>query len=143
MNKSLGFWLGFICLLQAPDCGAQEQQSFKTLVGRGFEIKSVTFARGESTDNRDSFLVTLQKDKSVAVCIFRGRELDQHEQRHPGGRAALRRPLTLFPEQGFQRRADLGLGEARTRAGWRSPGRSRGCGTARHWAAPSGRARRA
>jgi hypothetical protein len=70
MNKSLGFWLGFICLLQAPDCGAQEQQSFKTLVGRGFEIKSVTFARGESTDNRDSFLVTLQKDKSVAVCIF-------------------------------------------------------------------------
>jgi hypothetical protein len=36
----------------------------------GFEIKSVTFARGESTDNRDSFLVTLQKDKSVAVCIF-------------------------------------------------------------------------
>ena len=71
MNKSFGFWLGFICLLQAPDCGAQEQQqSFKTLVGRGFEIKSVTFARGESTDNRDSFLVTLQKDKSVAVCYF-------------------------------------------------------------------------
>ena len=70
MNKSFGFWLGFICLLQAPDCGAQEQQSFKTLVGRGFEIKSVTFAHGESTDNRDSFLVTLQKDKSVAVCIF-------------------------------------------------------------------------
>jgi hypothetical protein len=56
--------------MQAPECGAQEQQSFKSLVGRGFEIKSVTFARGESTDNRDSFLVTLQKDKSVAVCIF-------------------------------------------------------------------------
>jgi hypothetical protein len=70
MNKSIGFWLGLACLLQAPDCGAQEQQSFKTLVGRGFEIKSVTFAHGESTDNRDSFLVTLQKDKSVAVCIF-------------------------------------------------------------------------
>jgi len=70
MNKSFGFWLGFICLLQASDCGAQEQQSFKTLVGRGFEIKSVTFAHGESTDNRDSFLVTLQKDKSVAVCLF-------------------------------------------------------------------------
>ncbi|HEY4406969.1 MAG TPA: hypothetical protein VGN55_20165 [Xanthobacteraceae bacterium] len=70
MNKSFGFALGLACLLQSPDCGAQEQQSFKTLVGRGFEIKSVTFARGESTDNRDSFLVTLQKDKSVAVCIF-------------------------------------------------------------------------
>jgi hypothetical protein len=37
---------------------------------QGFEIKSVTFARGESTDNRDVFLVTLQKDKSVAVCYF-------------------------------------------------------------------------
>jgi hypothetical protein len=70
MNRSFGFWLGLVCLLQAPDCGAQEQQSFKSLIGRGFEIKSVTFARGESTDNRDSFLVTLQKDKSVAVCIF-------------------------------------------------------------------------
>jgi hypothetical protein len=70
MNRSFGFALGLVCLLQAPDCGAQEQQSFKSLLGRGFEIKSVTFARGESTDNRDSFLVTLQKDKSVAVCIF-------------------------------------------------------------------------
>jgi hypothetical protein len=70
MSKPFGFALGVVCLLQAPDCGAQEQQSFKALVGKGFEIKSVTFARGESTDNRDSFLVTLQKDKSVAVCYF-------------------------------------------------------------------------
>ena len=71
MGKSFAFALGLVCLMQAPDCGAQEQQqSFKTLVGKGFEIKSVTFARGESTDNRDSFLVTLQKDKSVAVCYF-------------------------------------------------------------------------
>ena len=70
MNRSFAFALGLLCLLQASDCGAQEQQSFKTLVGRGYEIKSVAFARGESTDNRDSFLVTLQKDKSVAVCLF-------------------------------------------------------------------------
>ena len=70
MSKSFAFALALVCLLPAPDCGAQEQQSFKTLVGRGFEIKSVTFARGESTDNRDSFLVTLQKDKAVAVCYF-------------------------------------------------------------------------
>jgi hypothetical protein len=48
----------------------QEQQSFKSLVGRGFDIKSVTFARGESTDNREAFVVTLQKEKSVAVCYF-------------------------------------------------------------------------
>jgi hypothetical protein len=70
MSKSFAFALGVVCLMQAPDCGAQEQQSFKTLVGKGFEIKSVTFARGESTDNRETFLVTLQKDKSVAVCYF-------------------------------------------------------------------------
>jgi hypothetical protein len=71
MNRSFAFALGLLCLLQASDCGAQEQQqSFKTLVGKGYEIKSVAFARGESTDNRDSFLVTLQKDKSVAVCLF-------------------------------------------------------------------------
>jgi hypothetical protein len=70
MNRSFAFALGLIAMMQAPDCGAQEQQSFKTLIGKGFEIKSVTFAHGESTDNRDAFLVTLQKDKSVAVCYF-------------------------------------------------------------------------
>jgi hypothetical protein len=30
----------------------------------------VTFAKGESTDNRETFVVTLQKEKSVAVCYF-------------------------------------------------------------------------
>jgi hypothetical protein len=70
MNRSFAVAVGLFCLVQASDCGAQEQQSFKSLIGRGFEIKSVTFAHGESTDNRDAFLVTLQKDKSVAVCFF-------------------------------------------------------------------------
>ena len=49
---------------------AQEQQSFKTIIGKGYEIKSVTFARGEATENREIFVVTLQKEKSVAVCYF-------------------------------------------------------------------------
>ena len=49
---------------------AQEQQSFKTIVGKGYEIKSVTFAKGEATENREVFIVTLQKEKSVAVCFF-------------------------------------------------------------------------
>jgi hypothetical protein len=70
MNRSFAFALGLFCVLQASDCGAQEQLSFKTLLGKGYEIKSVTFAHGESTDNRDSFLVTLQKSQSVAVCYF-------------------------------------------------------------------------
>ena len=54
----------------AGAAAAQEQQSFKTIIGKGYEIKSVTFARGESTDNREIFVVTLQKEKSVAVCYF-------------------------------------------------------------------------
>jgi len=49
---------------------AQKQQSFKTIMGKGYEIKSVTFAKGESTENREIFVVTLQKEKSVAVCYF-------------------------------------------------------------------------
>jgi hypothetical protein len=49
---------------------AQEQQAFKSLIGRGFEIKSVTFAKGEATSNRETFVVTLQREKSVAVCYF-------------------------------------------------------------------------
>ncbi|MPZ37051.1 MAG: hypothetical protein GEU95_03135 [Rhizobiales bacterium] len=54
-----------------PDrAGAQVQQTFKSLVGRGFEIKSVTFAKGETTGDRETFVVTLQREKSVAVCYF-------------------------------------------------------------------------
>jgi hypothetical protein len=70
MHRFLPFAVGLTCAIAASDCGAQEQQSFKALLGKGFEIKSVTFARGESTENRDAVLVTLQKDKSVAVCFF-------------------------------------------------------------------------
>jgi|SRR5436190_23635016 hypothetical protein len=54
----------------AATAGAQEQQSFKSLMGKGYDIKSVTFAKGEATQNRETFIVTLQKEKSVAVCYF-------------------------------------------------------------------------
>ena len=71
MQRLLPIAVGLACAMAASDCGAQEQQqSFKSLIGRGFEIKSVTFAHGESTDNRDAVLVTLQNGKSVAVCFF-------------------------------------------------------------------------
>jgi hypothetical protein len=49
---------------------AQEQQPFKSLLGRGFEIKSVTFVKGEATSDRETFVVTLQREKSIAVCYF-------------------------------------------------------------------------
>jgi hypothetical protein len=54
----------------AASANAQEQQSFKTIIGKGYEIKSVTFAKGDATENREAFVVTLQKEKSVAVCLF-------------------------------------------------------------------------
>jgi hypothetical protein len=56
--------------LRADGAAAQEQQSFKSLLGRGFEIKSVTFAKGEATGDRETFVVSLQREKSVAVCYF-------------------------------------------------------------------------
>jgi hypothetical protein len=59
-----------VAIAGAGDAHAQEQQSFRTIMGKGYEIKSVTFARGDTTDNREIFVVTLQKDKSVAVCYF-------------------------------------------------------------------------
>jgi hypothetical protein len=62
--------LAVMSLAFAAMANAQEQQSFKTILGKGYDIKSVTFAKGESTDNRESFVVTLQKEKSVAVCYF-------------------------------------------------------------------------
>ena len=49
---------------------AQDQQAFKSLIDRGFEIKSVTFVKGEATSDRETFVVTLQREKSVAVCYF-------------------------------------------------------------------------
>jgi hypothetical protein len=54
-----------------PDrAGAQEQQPFKSLLGRGFEVKSVTFVKAEATGDRETFVVTLQREKSIAVCYF-------------------------------------------------------------------------
>ncbi len=62
--------LAVMVLAFAATANAQEQQSLKTILGKGYDIKGVTFAKGESTDNREIFVVTLQKEKSVAVCYF-------------------------------------------------------------------------
>jgi hypothetical protein len=70
VKTALAFAIVLLSLAWTPAAFAQDQQSFKTIVGKGYDIKSVTFARGESTDNREVFIVTLQKEKSVAVCYF-------------------------------------------------------------------------
>jgi hypothetical protein len=62
--------LAVVMLAFAVSANAQEQQSLKTLLGKGYDIRGITFAKGESTDNRETFVVTLQKEKSVAVCYF-------------------------------------------------------------------------
>lgn len=67
--KTIGA-LAVVMLAFAVSANAQEQQSFKTLLGKGYDIRGITFAKGESTDNRETFVVTLQKEKSVAVCYF-------------------------------------------------------------------------
>ena len=67
--KTIGA-LAVVMLAFAVPANAQEQQSFKTLLGKGYDIRGITFAKGESTDNRETFVVTLQKEKSVAVCYF-------------------------------------------------------------------------
>jgi hypothetical protein len=70
-TTSLALALALLGLAAAAGDGlAQEQQSFKTLISRGYDVKAVTFARGESTENREVVLVTLQKERSVAVCYF-------------------------------------------------------------------------
>ena len=68
MVRSLVIAAALACVAQASP--AQEQQSFKSLIGRGFDIKNVLFVRGEVTENRETFVVTLQRDKAVAVCFF-------------------------------------------------------------------------
>jgi hypothetical protein len=75
MKKRLAFAAASFCIAQVclalPQASAQESQtSFKSLMGRGFDIKGVTFARGDSTENREVFVITLQRDKSVAVCFM-------------------------------------------------------------------------
>jgi hypothetical protein len=74
MSKSFAAGLTALVVVSlsatADDAHAQEQQAFKALLGRGFEIKSVTFAKGEATGDRETFVVTLQREKSVAVCYF-------------------------------------------------------------------------
>jgi hypothetical protein len=70
VKTPLALGAALVSLAWASAGFAQDQQSFKTLFGKGYEVKSVTFARGESTDNREVFIITLQKEKSVAVCYF-------------------------------------------------------------------------
>jgi hypothetical protein len=62
--------LALVSITGPGDARAQEQQSFKTVIGKGYDIKGVTFAKGEATENREVFIITLQKEKSVAVCFF-------------------------------------------------------------------------
>ena len=69
MSKVLASITALLFLAGAPAL-AQEQQSVKSLLGKGYDIKAVTFVRGDVSENRETFLVTLQKEKSIAVCFM-------------------------------------------------------------------------
>ena len=47
MTKLLVSAVALLFIAQA-DCLAQEQQSFRSLMARGYDIKSVTFARAKA-----------------------------------------------------------------------------------------------
>ena len=70
MKTSLLLAAALVMVAGAREAAAQDQQSFKTVMGKGYDIKSVVFAKGEATENREAFVITLQKEKSVAVCFF-------------------------------------------------------------------------
>jgi hypothetical protein len=72
MTRVLAFAFAFVvsATLTSGARAQEQQQSFKSLLGRGFDVKSVAFAKGDATENREVFVVTLQKDKSIAVCFF-------------------------------------------------------------------------
>jgi hypothetical protein len=62
-------------LLAASACLAQDgekQRPFNQLIADGYEIKAVTInpIAQETGGTTNHLLVTLQKDKSVAVCTF-------------------------------------------------------------------------
>ncbi len=70
MHKLSAGLMALLWLAGAPAALAQDQQSFRNILGKGYEIKGVTFAKGDATENREVFIVTLQREKSVAVCYF-------------------------------------------------------------------------
>jgi hypothetical protein len=69
MIRSLAIAAALVCAAQVSHA-QEQQQSFKSLIGRGFDIKNVLFVRGEVSENKETFIVTLQREKSVAVCFF-------------------------------------------------------------------------
>jgi hypothetical protein len=68
--KSCALAVALIAAASPAQLRAQDQQSLKTILGKGYEIRSVTFVRGDVSENREVFVVTLQKERSVAVCYF-------------------------------------------------------------------------
>ena len=75
MHKVLAFALSVQLVASASVCLAQDgekQRAFTELVADGYEIKAVTINPivQETGGATNHLLVTLQKDKSVAVCTF-------------------------------------------------------------------------
>jgi len=71
MRDLLGLVTCLACLASASDVRAadtDQKQSFKALIEQGYKVKAIeNAALGGSQDHT---LVTMQMDKSLAVCIF-------------------------------------------------------------------------
>jgi hypothetical protein len=63
--------VGLLAALCTSGCSAQEeaQQSFKSLIARGFKVVATSVISSEyQSDKKSVIVVTLQQDKAVAVC---------------------------------------------------------------------------
>jgi hypothetical protein len=57
--------------LAQPQAPAPAQPAFTALLSSGFKIAATVFVPGDANpDKNPSVVVTLQKDSSVAVCVF-------------------------------------------------------------------------
>jgi hypothetical protein len=74
IRKAFAYAVSAQLLASASVCLAQDsekQRAFTQLITDGYEIKAVTLSPAEEGRAKTNhILVTLQKDKSVAVCTF-------------------------------------------------------------------------
>jgi hypothetical protein len=67
-----GFLTGLCCIVPGiAQAQAPAQPSFTALLSGGFKVVATVFVPGDANpDKNPSVVVTLQKDSSVAVCVF-------------------------------------------------------------------------
>ena len=88
--------LAALCLA-APSRAEDPQQSFKSLVARGFKIVEVNVVPAEvSKTDYGTFVITPAAGQGRRRLHLRHRHLGEHDRQVDGGPDGLRRPLLLI-----------------------------------------------